>query len=246
MVKEHIDTTLSTVSIDGTTIDGISPGSLPFPKPSRGTKDVTTIADIVKKKGLQILDPGTASFSGICIPGDVGQIALKAASSDMEEHTIQVTVPEAGTVFEYQAYVSTDYPSEEDENTLMFNVDLEVTGGFVEAITYAGITSIEGAGAGIAYFPALANTALPTTADEVVFLEANGITTDTVEVTAVDASYIGISHDGGESWTELTSGTGATFLATNWPAAGGLSTAKIMVMETDKATRFVTLLIARE
>ena len=255
MVKEHIDTTESTIKIDGTVIDGVTPGSLPFPKPSRDTKDVTTMKDTVRKKGLKILDPGSASFSGIAIPGDPGQIALKAASKDAKEHTFTITIAENNQVFEYQAYVATDYPSEEDENTLYFNCDLEVTGGFVDSLTFAGITSIEGAAAGIAYSPGVANTAFPaapsaataltSTANTVIFKEATGITTDTVEVTAAAASYIGISYDGGKTWTTLTSGTPATISSTIWPAAGGLSKALIMVKEASKATRFVNLFIAR-
>lgn len=245
MVKEHTDTTGSTIKIDGISIDGVTPGSLPFPKPTRDTKDVTTMKDTVRKKGLKILDPGSASFSGIAIPGDAGQIALKAASNDAKEHTFTIEIDESGQIFEYQAYVATDYPSEEDENTLYFNCDLEVTGGFIESITFAGITSIEGAGAGIAYSPAAANTALPSTANDVIFLEATGIATDTVEVTAASASYIGISYDGGKNWTELTSGTAATISSTIWPAAGGLAKALLMVQEANKATRFVNLFIAR-
>jgi len=245
MVKEHIDTTESTIKIDGIVIDGVTPGSIPFSKPSRDTKNVTTMKDTVMKKGLKILDPGSASFAGIAIPGDAGQIALKAASNDMKEHTIQITIAESGQIFEYQAYVSTFFPSEEDDNTLFFNCDLEVTGGFNDSTTYAGITSIEGAGAGIAYSPALANTALPATANDVIFEEATGILTDTIEVTAASASYIGISYDGGKNWTELTSGTAATISSTIWPAAGGLAKALIMVQEANKATRFVNLFIAR-
>jgi hypothetical protein len=245
MVKEHIDTTESTIKIDGTVIDGVTPGSLPFPKPSRDTKDVTTMKDTVRKKGLKILDPGSASFSGIAIPGDPGQIALKAASNDLKEHTFTIEIAESGQIFEYQAYVSTDYPSEEDENTLYFNCDLEVTGGFVESTTFASITSIEGAGVGITYSPSTANTALPAAANDVIFKEPTEITTDTVEVTAASASYIGISYDGGKTWTKLTSGTPATISSTIWPAAGGLSKALIMVQEDGKATRFVNLFIAR-
>lgn len=255
MVKEHIDTTESTIKIDGVVIDGVTPGSLPFPKPSRDTKDVTTMKDTVRKKGLKILDPGSASFSGIAIPGDPGQIAMKAASNDMKEHTFTIEITESGQIFEYQAYVSTDYPSEEDENTLFFNCDLEVTGGFVESTTFAAITSIEGAAADITYSPGVANSAFPaapaaadvltSTANTVIFKEATGIASDTVKVTAAASSYIGISYDGGKTWTKLTSGTAATISSTIWPAAGGLGKALIMVQETGKATRFVNLFIAR-
>ncbi len=245
MAKEHIDTTDSTIKIDGTVIDGVTPGSLPFSKPSRDTKDVTTMKDTVRKKGLKILDPGSASFSMIAIPGDAGQIALKAASNDMKEHTIQITIAESGQVFEYQAYVSTFFPSEEDENTLYANCDLEVTGGFNDSTTFAGITSIEGAAAGIAYSPASANTALPAASNDVIFKEATGIATDTLKVTAAVASYIGISYDGGKNWTKLTSGTAASISSAIWPAAGGLAKALLMVQEANKATRFVNLFIAR-
>lgn len=255
MVKEHIDTTGATVSIDGTNIDGITPESVPFPKPKRDTKDVTKITDTVKRKGVKILDPGSASFSGMKIAGDAGQIALKAASNDGQEHVIQITIPEEGTVYEYSAFVSTDYPSIEDENTLFFNVDLEVTGGFTEATTFAGITSIAGAAAGIAYRPAVASSAFPaapsfatantSSANYVIFEETTGITTDTVTVTAASASYIGISYNGGVAWTELTSGSASTFSSTYWPAAANIAKALIMVKEANKATRFVTLIIAR-
>ena len=245
MAKEHIDTTESTVSIDGTVIDGITPGSIPFPKPSRDTKDVTTMKDIVRKKGLKILDPGSASFSGIYIPGDAGQLALIAASDDLQEHTIQINIAEAGIVYEYQAYVSTSYPSEEDENTLMFNVDLEVTGGFLKTTTYAGITSIEGAAAGITYCPSTMSSALASGDNDTVIKETTGITSDTIKVTAASASYIGISYDNGSTWTELTSGTAAAFSSTYWPAAGGLAKALLKVMEANKATRFVRVFVAR-
>lgn len=245
MVKEHIDTDLSTVKIDGVAIEGIDPESIPFPKPTRDTKLVTTIKDTVKRKGLKILDPGSASLTGIRIPSDAGQVDLIAASTDGQEHTIQITVPDAALTFEYQAYVSTFYEGVRDENTLDFTVDLECTGGFVRSATYAEITSIEGAGDGIAHFPSTANSELAATANDVIFLEATGITTDTVTVTAEDASYIGISYDNGSTWNELTSGTGGTFLKTSWPAAGAVSKAIIKVMESNKATRFVNLYVAR-
>jgi hypothetical protein len=245
MTKEHIDTTGSTVKIDGTTIDGITPGSIPFSKPSRDTKEVTTQKDTVRRYGLKLLDPGEASFQGIYIPNDAGQLALAAAAAGLAEHTIQIAITEASIIYEYQAFVSTFYLTEEDENTLMFNCDLRVTGGFTKATTSAAITSIEGAAAGIAYSPGTANTALAATANDVIFKEATGITTDTVEVTAAAASYIGISYDGGLTWKELTSGTPADFLAASWPAAAGLAKALIKVMETNKATRFVNLFIAR-
>lgn len=243
MVKEHIDTTGSTVKIDGTTIEGITPGSIPFSKPSRDTKEVTTQKDTVRRYGLKLLDPGEASFQGIYIANDAGQLALKTAADGLAEHTIQIVITEAGITYEYQAFVSTFYLSEEDENTLMFNCDLRVTGGFTKATTSAAITSIEGAGAGVKHYPSTANSALATTANDVLFYEANGVTTDTVEVTAAAASYLGISYDNGTTWVTLTSGTAATFSTTYYPAAGAIGKALIKVMETDKATRFVNLFV---
>lgn len=245
MTKEHIDTTESTVSIDGTAIDGITPGSIPFSKPSRDTKEVTTMKDTVRKYGLKLLDPGEASFQGIYIPNDPGQLALKTAADGLAEHTIQINITEAGIIYEYQAFVSTFYLSEEDENTLMFNCDLRVTGGFTKATTSAAITSIEGAAVAVAYSPGTANSALAATANDVIFIETTGITTDTVKVTAAAASYIGISYNNGTTWTTLTSATAATFSSTYWPAAGELAKALIKVSEASKATRFVNLFIAR-
>jgi len=246
-MKFHTDTTGGYITIDGTVVEGISPGSLPFPKPSRDTKDVTTTKDTVHKKGMKLLDPGSASVKGILIQGDPGQQKLKTASLEYpaQEHTIQVIIPENGTIYEYQAYISTDYPTEEDENTLTFNVDFEATGGFLTSTTYAGITSIEGAGVGITYFPSTASSALGAGVGDVIFHEANGITTDTVEVTAASSSYIGISYNGGSTWTELTSGTAATFSTTYWPTAGNIAKALLMVQEDEKATRFVNLFVVR-
>lgn len=245
MAKEHIDTTGSAVKIDGTTIEGITPGSIPFSKPSRDAKEVTTMKDTVRRYGLKLLDPGKASFQGNYIANDPGQLALAAASAGLAEHTIQITIAEAGIVYEYQAFVSTFYLSEEDENTLMFNCDLVVTGGFTKAITSAGITSISGAGAGVKYYPSTASTALGASVNDVILYEANGVTTDTIKVTASTASFIGISYDGGITWAELTSGTAATFSATYYPAAGTIGKALIKVMETDKATRFVNLFVVQ-
>lgn len=245
MAKEHIDTEDSIVSIDGTPIEGIDPEAIPFPKPKRDSKPVTKLGDTVKRKGSKILDPGTASFTGIRIPGDSGQIALVTAAADGQEHTIQITVPESALVFEYQTFVSTFYEGIRDENTLDYTCELDCTGGFVRSATYAGITSIEGAGVGITYFPSTANSALGTTVENVIFHEANGITTDTIEVTAAAASYIGVSFDGGSTWTALTSGTASGIPTANYPAAGAVSKALIKVMETDKATRFVNLFLVR-
>jgi|GEM_PF-6189081 len=245
MTKEHIDTTLSTVSIDGTVIEGITPGSLPFSKPSRDKKEVTTNKDTVRRYGMKLLEPGEASFQGIYIPNDPGQLALKTAADGLAEHTIQINITEAGIIYEYQAFVATFYQSEEDENTLMFNCDLIVTGGFSKTTTSAAITSIECAAVAVAYSPSTANSALAASANDVIIMETTGITTDTVKVTAAAASYIGISYDGGTTWSQLTSATAAPFSATYWPAAGSLAKALIKVMETNKATRFVNLFIVR-
>lgn len=244
MVKEHIDTTEATVSIDGTVINGISPDSIPFPKPSRGTKDVTTLKDTWQRKGVKLPDPGKASFNGNRIPGDAGQIALLAASKDGKEHVIQITIPEAGEIYTYNAFVSTDYPESKDE-TYLFTCDLEATGEPTLATTYAGITSIEGAGAGVKHYPSTANTALGASVSDMIIGEANGVTTDTIEVTAAAASYLGISWDNGSTWTVLTSGTAATIPTANYPAAGGMSKALVMVQEADKATRFVNVFITQ-
>lgn len=245
MTKEHIDTTGGYVLFDNKEVNGISPGSLPFPEPKRDSKDVTTTKDRVKKKGLKILDPGDAKFSGIYIPGDEGQMAIRAASDDLEEHTIQVIVPESGLTFEYQAYVSAEYPSEEDENTLTFNVNLDVTGGFKRSTDFAGITSIAGSAVGVAHYPSTANSALEASVKDVTILEASGITTDGIKVTAASSSYIGVSYDNGSTWTKLTSGTGSSIPTANFPAGGGIVRALVKVMEDLKATRFVNVFIAK-
>lgn len=243
MSKGHIDTTLSTVSIDGTAIEGITPGSLPFSKPSRDKKEVTTNKDTVRRYGMKLLEPGEASFQGIYIPNDPGQLALKTAADGLAEHTLQINITEAGVIYEYQAFVATFYQTEEDENTLMFNCDLIVTGGFTKATTSAAITSIEGAGAGVKHYPSTANTALGATVTDVIIYEANGVTTDTIEVTAAAASSIEISYNNGTTWATLTSGTAATFSTTYYPAAGAIGKALIKVAETNKATRFVNIFV---
>ena len=106
-------------------------------------------------------------------------------------------------------------------------------------------TTIAGAAIGVAHSPATASTALPTTANDVIVMETTGITTDSINVTAAGADYIGISYDAGTTWTAMTSGTGLAVPATKWPAAGALTKALIKVEETDKATRFVNIFISR-
>ena len=120
---------------------------------------------------------------------------------------------------------------------------MEVTGPPIRATTFAAITSIEGTGVGITYSPALANTALGATVTDVIFKEATGVSTDTVEVTAAASSYIGLSVDNGTTWQTLTSGTVSP--AVPLGSAGTLITALVRVEETLKATRFVRIFFSR-
>lgn len=243
-IDTHVDTFSAAVAIDSIPINGIDPDSIPFPKGKTGTKDVTSLGSgTTMRKGLKIFDPGSCTLKGNIISGDAGQGKLKDAFMDRKEHIFTVTIPEAGEIYTYTAYVSTNFPESKD-NTYMFNVDLEVTGLPVRATTFASITSIEGAGAGIAYSPTSANTALGVTVTEVVFKEATGIATDTVEVTAVAASNIGLSVDGGTIWQTLTSGA-ASPDPVNLGSAGSLTTALVRVSELLKADRFVKIYFAR-
>lgn len=245
MTYDHIDIYESTIAIDGTTIHGIKDDAIPFPQGSTGTKDVSTQDDgTVMRKGLKRFDPGSVDIVGFIISNDAGQTALWDAYGDRALHTITVTIPDAGEVYSYKAYVSKFVPGN-DENSYTFTATLEVSGQPTRSTTTAGITSIEGAGAGIAYFPVNANSALSTSAGVVIFHEANGVTTDTVEVTAASASAIEISYDSGSTWTALSTGVASTFSTTYYPAAGAVAEAVIKVEEADKATRFVKLLIVQ-
>lgn len=244
-MTDHIDTLGTIVTIDGTTIHGIDLDTIPIPDGDTGDKNTSTLdSGTTMDKGLGMFDPGSAEITGIKVSGDTGQAALVAAYGDRVLHTFQVKVVDAGEVYEYQGYVTKFNPGSAD-NTYKFSSKILASGAFSLSTTYAGITSIEGAGAGIAYSPANANTELPSTANDVIFKEATGITTDTVKVTAALASYIGISYNNGSTWTTLTSGTATAVPEANWPAAGKLTKALIKVKETGKATRFVNLFIAR-
>ena len=241
----HIDIYGTTVAIDGTTIHGVDPTTIPFPKGSTGSKNTSTLDDgTIMAKGAKMYDPGSADISGNIINGDSGQGKLWDAFLDRALHTITITIPLAGEVFSYSARILKFEPGQGDD-TYRWTATLDISGMATRAITFAGITSIEGAGAGITYFPSTANSALASDATIVIFHEATGITTDTVEVTAADADYIGISYDDGYSWAELTSGSAATFSTSYYPAAGAIGEALIKVEEAEKATRFVKLLMAR-
>lgn len=243
-IDTHIDTFNSTVSIDGTQINGIDTASIPFPKGKTATKDVSSLnSGVVIKKGLKMFDPGSCSLSGNIIAGDAGQIALRAAFQDRKEHIFTINIPDAGEIYTYTAYVSTNFPESKD-NTYLFSIDLEVTGQPTVAVTTAAITSITCAGAGVAYSPTNASSALAATDNVVVIKEATGISTDTVTVTASASSYIGLSVNGGTTWATLTSGV-ASSTAVTLGAAGTLTPAIVRVEEALKAARFVRLYFAR-
>jgi hypothetical protein len=254
-VDTHVDTYDSTVSIDGTVINGIFPDSIPFPKGKTGAKDNSTLGSgKVMRKGLKMFDPGSCTISGNKIPSDAGQIDLFSAFGDRKEHVITVNIPEAGEVYTYSAYVSTNYPDSKDD-TYIFTADLEATGPATLTTTFAAITSIAFAGAGVTYSPAVVNSAFPaapttseyatSTANYAIIKEATGVTGDTITVTAAAASYIGVSYDSGATWTALTSGTPLAIPAASYPAAGTIKKAIVRVEEALKATRFVNVFIAR-
>ena len=244
-MTDHIDTLGTIVKIDGTTIHGIDIDTIPIPDGDAGDKNTSTLdSGTTMDKGLGMFDPGSAEITGIKISGDAGQAALVEAYGDRVLHTFQVNVVDAGEVYEYQGYVTKFNPGSAD-NTYKFSSKILASGAFSLSTTYAGIDSIGGAGDGIAYSPAAANTELPSTANDVIFKEAAGTATDSVTVTADLASYIGISYNNGSTWTTLTSGTATAVPEANWPATEKLTKALIKVKETGKATRFVNLFIAR-
>jgi hypothetical protein len=244
-IDTHVDTYDSTVAIDGTVINGIFPDSIPFPKGKTGTKDNSTLGSgYYMKKGLKMFDPGNCTLSGNKISGDAGQIALFNAFGDRKEHVFTVTIPEAAEIYTYSAYVSTNYPDSKDD-TYIFTADLEATGPANLATTFAAITSIAFAGAGVAYSPATVPSALVATDNDVIIKEATGVASDTITVTAAAASYVGVSYNGGSTWTTLTSGTPSAIPAASYPAAAMVKKALVRVEEALKATRFVNVFITR-
>lgn len=249
-----VDTPAVTVRIDGTQIAGIDADSIPFPKGETGDVSIPTLdSGPIDVPALTMFKPGSVELNGYAVSGDAGQAALETAFSNRTKVTITVNIIPAGLVFEYPAYVKSFLPGSKDRK-FRFSASLIAAWTLTKTTTYAGITSIEGAGAGIAYSPAVANTAFPTIAANATALDievANTVifkvsaSSDTVEVTAAASSYIGISYDNGANWTKLTSGTAAAIPTANYPAAGKVTKALIKVSETDKATRFVNLFIAR-
>jgi predicted secreted protein len=234
-VDTHVDIYEATIAIDGTTINGVFPESIPFPKGKTGTKDTSTLGSgKTQKKGLKMFDPGSCTLTGNKISGDAGQIALWAAFKDRKEHTFTITIPEAGEVYTYQAYVSTNYPDQKDE-TYTFTVDLEVTGLPDLSTTYAGITSITVSNSAV-HFPSTATSALPATANDVVTTVLTAV--GSVTITPVAAGSSAIYVDG-----TLTA-SGATKTVT-LGAANTVTVATVRVCETGKADRFVKVYIAR-
>jgi len=238
-----IDTNNAIITIDGTTIDGLDPDSIPFPKGKTGTKDCTPLGTMAMKKGLKILDPGSTDLKGWVIPGDAGQIALKTAAIDRKEHVFTVSIPDAGELITYNALVSADNRESKD-NSYLFAYNLEISGLPTRATTYAAITSISCSGAGVSYSPTTTSTALVATDNDIVINEATGIATSTVTVTAAASSSICLSVDGGTTWQTLASGTPSTTPVT-LGAAGSLTKALVKVSETAKADRFVRIYIVR-
>jgi len=234
----HIDTFNSTVSIDGIAINGIFPDSIPFPKGKTGTKDCSTLGSgTIQRKGLKTFDPGNCALSGNKIPGDAGQIALFAAFGDRKEHIITVSIPDAGELFTYSAYVSTDYPDSKDD-TYIFTADLEATGPAVLGTAFATITNIT----------TTSGTVYPTggvpagSGVDMISYVASG-TTVTLTVTAAAASSLAYSINNGSTWITLTSAVASGAITLG--AAGTMTPILIMVTEVAKATRFVNLNIIK-
>ena len=235
MSFEHIDTFGSTVSIDGTVIHGIDPGTVPFPKGSTGSKNTSTLdSGTVMQKGLNMYDPGTVDISGNMIPSDAGQIAMWAAFGDRKLHTFSISIPDAGEIFSYEAYVTKFEPGSE-ENTYVWTATLDVSGVASRATTYAGITSITASGAGVVQTPAVLGTG-----NVLVVNEANGITTATLTVVAASADYIAYSLNNGSTWTAMTTGEASSAISLT---AGVIKEVLLQVEEDEKATRFVKIIM---
>lgn len=234
----HIDTYGSTVSIDGTIIHGIDPSTVPFPKGSTGTKNTSTLdSGTIMEKGLNMYDPGSVDISGNMIPDDAGQGKLWTAFGDRKKHTISITIPDAGEVFSYKAYVTKFEPGSED-NTYVFSATLDVSGIAERSTSFAAITSITASGVGAVQVPAV----LADDTDVLVINEANGISSATLTVVAADADYIAISGDDGQTWTELTTGVASAAIA----MTAGTVTERLLTVEgTDKAPRFVKIYLIR-
>lgn len=237
-IDTHIDTFNSTVSIDGTQINGIDTASIPFPKGKTATKDVSSLnSGVVIRKGLKMFDPGSCSLSGNIIAGDAGQIALRAAFQDRKEHIFTINIPDAGEIYTYTAYVSTNFPESKD-NTYLFSIDLEVTGQPTVAVTMAAITSIT----------TTSGTVYPTggvpagSGVDMISYVASG-TTVTLTVTAAAASSLAYSINNGSTWITLTSAVASGAITLG--GAGTLTPILIMVTEIAKATRFVNLNIVK-
>lgn len=236
------DTWLTVFKIDNIEINGLNLDVMPIPDGEFADKNTSTYqTGRYARFGKNQFDAGSVDISGIKIPGDAGQIALKNALGDTNKHTFQVILTELGVIFEYQALVMQFSPSSED-NTATFTGKLKASGKFIETTSYASVSKIEITTATVV-IPATVETTFPASASDVVITELTGTATETIKVTAASATYIGYSVDNGYTWTELTTATMSGSIALG--SAGTVTKIIVRIEEENKATRFVNLWIGR-
>lgn len=236
------DTWLTVYKIDDTEINGLNLDVMPIPDGEFGNKNTSTYqTGRFARFGKNQYDAGSVDLSGINIPGDPGQQAMKAALLDDKRHIFQVILTELGVIFQYEALVTQWHPAA-DDNTATVIGKLKASGEFIETVDYASISKIEITTASTV-IPATVETAITDATSNVVIAELTGTATETIKVTAASASYIGYSEDNGYSWTELTSAIMSGSIALG--SAGTVKRIIVRVDEENKATRFVNLYIGR-
>ncbi len=241
--EDIIDVYGTTVSVDGTEINGLDTDQIPVPESEINTKDVSTLKSgwVVKNKPAK-LDPGTVDLAGFKIPGDPGQQLLKTAFDNRRLVTMTVSILPAGEIYTYDAYVTKITP-ESDDDSLKFSATLQAFSEVALETTYAGITSLVASGAGVMAFPDLIKTAFPATTNAVIINQATGISSCTITVTAATASSLTYSLNNGDSWVKLTSGTPSGSITLG--DAGTVKELILKVAEESKATRFVKIYITK-
>lgn len=241
--EDIIDVYGTTVSVNGTEINGLDTDLIPVPESELNTKDVSTLkSGWVTRNKPGKLDPGTVDLTGFKISGDQGQQILKSAFDARSLVTVTVNISPAGEIYTYDAYV-TKFTPESDDDSLKFSATLQAYSEVDLATTFADITSLAASGAGAALFPSLVTTAFPATANAVIISEATGITSCALTVIAATATSIRYSLDGGNTWVDMTTG-----VASGSITLGGVGTVKealLKVAETGKATRFVKIYITK-
>ena len=102
------------------------------PGGSASVIDVTHLGSTRREKRMGIADEGQISFEINLVPGDAGQVALRADRSSRTKRTAVLTLTDtAGTTLTFDAYCMQFSIQGSVDNKIQASVTLEITGEVV-------------------------------------------------------------------------------------------------------------------